>query len=123
MGKASAIIALISVCSLAGCASTQPPETTASISPEVYKGYSCQQVAEQAPRALARINELSSRQAQLDAADVAASVTTFILLPISVGVPDDGTIAAELQQRKNEYAALAQASGQKGCGVQFPQPA
>ena len=123
MGKASAMIPVVCLFGLAGCASSEPTAATAMVSPDIYKDYSCQQVAEAAPRLLARIAELSSQQAQRDSADLAVSATTFLLLPISVGVPDDGSVATELTQRKSEYAALAQASGKKGCPVQFPQPA
>jgi hypothetical protein len=82
-----------------------------------YDGLSCQQIAAERQRISTRTTELSSIQAQQEAADAAVTVATALLLPVWVSPGVDGEVAEELEQLKAEASALEQAANQKNCGA------
>jgi hypothetical protein len=112
----AAIVAL----TVAGCASKSSDITPAYVSPVMYQGYTCQQLAQEARGVSARAGQVSGAQDQKRSNDqIATGVAIVVFWPAAFFVGGDGPASAELAQLKGQMNAIEQASIQKKCGIQF----
>jgi hypothetical protein len=110
------VIALL----LGGCASKSSEISPAYVSPVMYQGYTCQQLAQEAQAVSARAAQVSGAQDQKRSNDqIATGVAIVVFWPAAFFVGGDGQSAAELAQLKGQMTAIEQASIQKKCGIQF----
>jgi hypothetical protein len=122
MDRSSAALAVWCVSLLAACADGSEEAPSASALATKYDGFSCQQIAAEKQRIAARTAELSSTQAQQQAADAAVTVATAVLLPIWFSPGEDPAIEEELGRLRAETSGLDLAAQQKNCGA-APRPA
>jgi hypothetical protein len=116
----AAIVAM----TVAGCASRSSEITPAYISPVLYQGYSCQQLAQEAQAVSTRAAQVSGAQDKKRTDDqVATGVAIVVFWPAAFFVGGDGPTAAELANLKGQMTAIEQASIQKKCGIQFQREA
>jgi hypothetical protein len=105
---------------LGGCASSSAEITPAYISPVIYQGYTCQQLALEAQAVSTRAASLSGVQDSQRTKDqwtTAAAVVVF--WPAAFLVSGDKQTAAELAQMKGQMVAIEQASIAKKCDIKF----
>lgn len=105
---------------LAGCATNPKDIEAAYVSPIPYQAMSCDQLAAEAGRvsnAAAAATGQQQSQANKDTAAMAVSLIVF--WPAIFFVGGDKSTAAEVARLKGEMNAIEQASGAKGCGIQF----
>ena len=115
-----AVVSVIAVLMLAGCASKAAEITPAYVSPMLYQSYNCQQLAAEAQRvsaAAAAAAGVQDSQATKDT--VATTVGIIVFRPSLFLIGGDKQTAAQLAQLKGEMDAIQQASIQKQCGIQF----
>jgi hypothetical protein len=116
----AAIVAMMA----AGCASRSSEITPAYVSPVMYQGYSCQQLAQEAQGVSARAAQVSGAQDKKRTDDqIATGVAIVVFWPAAFFVGGDGPAAAELANLKGQMTAIEQASIQKKCGIQFQREA
>ncbi|ABA04751.1 lipoprotein, putative [Nitrobacter winogradskyi Nb-255] len=105
---------------LGGCASSSNEITAAYVSPVMYQGYTCQQLALEAQGVSARAAALSGAQDKQRTNDaVATTAAVIIFWPAAFLVGGDKQTAAELGQMKGQMNAIEQASIAKKCGIEF----
>jgi len=105
---------------LCGCASSSAEIMPAYISPVIYQGYSCQQLALEAQAVSTRSASLAGVQDSQRTKDqwtTAAAVVIF--WPAAFLVNGDKQTAAELGQMKGQMVAIEQASIAKKCDIKF----
>jgi hypothetical protein len=113
-------VAALMMAAVAGCASKSSDITPAYVSPVMYQGYSCQQLAQEAQGVSTRAAQVSGAQDQKRTNDqVATGVAIVVFWPAAFFVGGDGPAAAELANLKGQMTAIEQASIQKKCGIQF----
>jgi hypothetical protein len=116
------LAALIVPLVLAGCASKSADIAPAYVSPVLYQGYTCQQLAQEAQGVSTRAAQVSGAQDKKRTDDqIATGVAVVVFWPAAFLVGGDGPQAAELAQLKGQMTAIEQASIQKKCGIQFRQ--
>jgi hypothetical protein len=109
---------------LASCASKSSEITPAYVSPIMYQGYTCQQLAQEAQSVSTRAAQVAGAQDDKRTKDqVATGVAVVVFWPAAFLVGGDGPMAAELAQLKGQMVAIEQAAIQKKCGIQFQRPA
>jgi uncharacterized protein YceK len=105
---------------LSGCASKSSEITPTYVSPIMYQGHTCKQLAQEAEGVSARAVQVSGAQdAKRTNDQVATGVAIVVFWPAAFLVGGDGPMAAELAQLKGQMVAIEQASIQKKCGIQF----
>ena len=105
---------------LAGCASSSADITPAYVSPVMYQGYTCQQLAQEAQAVSTRAASLSGVQDSKRTSDTVATTAAIVVFwPAAFFVGGDKQTAAELAQMKGQMVAVEQASNAKKCGIQF----
>jgi hypothetical protein len=105
---------------LGGCASSSAEITPAYVSPVMFQGYTCQQLALEAQALSTRAGALSGVQDSQRTKDqwtTAAAVVVF--WPAAFLVGGDKQTAAELAQIKGQMVAVEQASIAKKCNIKF----
>jgi hypothetical protein len=108
---------------VAGCASSSADITPAYVSPVMYQGYTCPQLAQEAQAVSTRAASLSGIQDSKRTNDtVATAAAVVIFWPAAFLVGGDKQTAAELAQMKGQMVAIEQASTQKKCNIQFQRP-
>jgi hypothetical protein len=108
---------------LAGCASSSADITPAYVSPVLYQGYTCQQLAQEAQAVSTRAASLSGVQDSKRTSDTLATTAAVVVFwPAAFFVGGDKQTAAELAQMKGQMVAIEQASIQKKCNIQFQKP-
>jgi hypothetical protein len=108
---------------LGGCASSSSDITPAYVSPVIYQGYTCKQLALEAQAVSTRAASLSGVQDSQRTKDqwtTAAAVVIF--WPAAFMVSGDKQTAAELGQMKGQMVAIEQASIAKNCDIKFERP-
>jgi hypothetical protein len=108
---------------LSGCASSSSEITPAYVSPVIYQGYTCKQLALEAQAVSTRAASLSGvqdGQRTKDQWTTAAAVVIF--WPAAFLVSGDKQTAAELGQMKGQMVAIEQASIAKNCDIKFERP-
>ena len=103
---------------LAGCASSSKEISAAYVSPIMYQGYSCQQLAGEMQRISARVQQVSGTvdgRASNDAAMMGIGLILF--WPSLFFIKGDGPEAQELARLKGEYDAVNQAAIRQNCGT------
>ena len=111
---------LVAAAALAGCASKSSEITPTYVSPVMYQGYTCKQLALEAQGVSARAVQVSGAQDSKRTNDqIATGVAIVVFWPAAFVVGGDGPMAAELAQLKGQMVAIEQASIQKKCGIQF----
>ena len=108
---------------LSGCASSSSEITPAYVSPVIYQGYTCKQLALEAQAVSTRAASLSGVQDSQRTKDqwtTAAAVVIF--WPAAFLVSGDKQTAAELGQMKGQMVAIEQASIAKNCDIKFERP-
>lgn len=109
---------------LGGCASASTDIQPAYVSPVLYQGYNCQQLAQEAQAVSTRAATLSGAQDHQRSNDaIATTAAVVIFWPAAFLVGGDKQTAAELGQMKGQMVAIEQASIQKKCSIQFQKPA
>jgi hypothetical protein len=117
-------LAAIAALMVAGCASKSSDIMPAYVSPVMYQGYSCQQLAQEAQGVSTRAAQVSGAQDQKRSNDqLATAAAVVIFWPAAFFVGGDGPASAELAQLKGQMTAIEQASIQKKCGIQFQRAA
>ena len=110
----------VAAVALAGCASSAADITPSYVSPMIYQGYTCQQLAMEAQSVSARAASLSGAQDSQRTKDaVATTAAVIIFWPAAFLVGGDKATAAELGQMKGQMVAIEQASIGKKCAIQF----
>ena len=112
-------IAVLSA-ALCGCATSSAEITPAYVSPVMFQGYTCQQLALEAQALSTRAATLSGVQDSQRTKDqwtTAAAVVVF--WPAAFLVSGDKQTAAELAQIKGQMVAVEQASIAKNCNIKF----
>ena len=105
---------------LGGCASSASDIQPAYISPVVYQGYTCQQLALEAQAISTRAATLSGAQDKQRTNDgLATAAAVVIFWPAAFLVGGDKQTAAELANMKGQMVAVEQASIAKKCDIQF----
>lgn len=105
---------------LGGCASSSSEIAPAYVSPVMYQGYTCQQLALEAQGVSARAAALTGAQDKQRTNDaVATTAAVIIFWPAAFLVGGDKQTAAELAQMKGQMNAIEQASIAKKCGIAF----
>jgi hypothetical protein len=105
------------------CASSASDITPAYVSPVMYQGYTCQQLAQEAQAVSTRAASLSGVQDSKRTNDgVATAAAIVIFWPAAFFVGGDKQTAAELAQMKGQMVAIEQESNMKRCGIQFQGP-
>jgi hypothetical protein len=113
------VAAMVAV-TLAGCASKSADITPAYVSPVMYQGYTCPQLAQEAQGVSTRAAQVSGAQDKKRTDDqIATGVAIVVFWPAAFFVGGDGPASAELAQLKGQMTAIEQASIQKKCGIQF----
>jgi hypothetical protein len=105
---------------LCGCATSSAEITPAYVSPVMFQGYTCQQLALEAQALSTRAATLSGVQDSQRTKDqwtTAAAVVVF--WPAAFLVSGDKQTAAELAQIKGQMVAVEQASIAKNCNIKF----
>lgn len=105
---------------LAGCATSPRNIAPSYVSPVLYQGLSCQQLALEAQRvsyAAAAASGAQSDQVSKDATMVGVSLVLF--WPAIFFVGGDKGSAAEVARLKGEMQAIEQANIYNDCGLQF----
>jgi hypothetical protein len=108
---------------LGGCASSSADITPAYVSPVIFQGYTCKQLALEAQAVSTRAASLSGVQDSQRTKDqwtTAAAVVIF--WPAAFFVSGDKQTAAELGQMKGQMVAIEQASIAKNCDIKFERP-
>lgn len=109
---------------LGGCASKSSEITPSYVSPIMYQGHTCTQLAQEAEGVSARAAQVSGAQdAKRTSDQVATGVAIVVFWPAAFLVGGDGSVAAELAQLKGQMVAIEQASIQKKCNIQFQREA
>ena len=118
------ILGIVALCAaLGGCASSSSEITPAYVSPVIYQGYTCKQLALEAQAVSTRAASLSGvqdGQRTKDQWTTAAAVVIF--WPAAFLVSGDKQTAAELGQMKGQMVAIEQASIAKNCDIKFERP-
>lgn len=108
---------------LAGCASSSSEITPSYVSPVVYQGFTCQQLAMEAQAVSQRAATLSGVQDSQRTKDGWATAAAVVVFwPAAFFVQGDKQNAAELANMKGQMVAIEQASNAKKCGIQFQGP-
>jgi hypothetical protein len=111
---------LLAALAVAGCASKSSEITPAYVSPIMYEGHTCKQLAQEAQGVSARAAQVTGAQDSKRTNDqVATAAAIVVFWPAAFFVGGDGQVAAELAQLKGQMVAIEQASIQKNCGIQF----
>jgi hypothetical protein len=104
-------------------ASSSADITAAYVSPVTYQSYTCQQLGLEAQAVSARAATLSGAQDSQRTKDaVATTAAVIVFWPAAFLVGGDKQTAAELAQMKGQLVAIAQASIEKKCNIQFQGP-
>lgn len=113
--EARATIALSVAAALIGCAT--PPDRIAMTPVSViqYQNYTCDNIAADAYRVVARMAELAPKLEQRASLDTMTIAGGFILWPMLLMTSGDRTEAAEYARLKGERQALEQTAITKGC--------
>jgi hypothetical protein len=109
---------LLAAAALAGCASKSSDITPSYVSPIVYQGHTCPQLAQEAQGVSARAAQVSGAQdAKRTNDQVATGVAIVVFWPAPFLVGGDGPMAAELAQLKGQMVAIEEASIQRKCAA------
>ena len=116
MNKQIALFVAISL-AFTGCASDPSKMQAAQVSPTIYRGLDCDQIAQEMQRVVRRANQLEvslKKKADDDSAQMAIGLILFfpVLFALEGG---DGPDAAEYMHLKGEKDALEQVALQKKC--------
>jgi len=115
---------LLLAAALAGCASRSAEITPTYVSPIMYQGHTCAQLAAEAQGVSARAAQVSGAQDQKRTNDqIATGVAIVVFWPAAFFVGGDGPVAAELANLKGQMVAIEQASIQKNCAISFQRTA
>jgi hypothetical protein len=113
-------ILLVAAATVTGCASKSSEITPTYVSPIMYEGHTCKQLAQEAQGVSARAAQVAGAQdAKRTNDQVATGVAIVVFWPAAFLVGGDGQMASELAQLKGQMVAIEQASIQKKCGIQF----
>jgi len=117
------LIPAVASLALAGCASTSSSIQPMSVSSFQYDGLQCQQIAIEAQRISANVQQLAGKQDEKFTRDaVITTVGLVVFWPALLAMPfvsgNDQQTAA-LAQARGEMIALEQASMRKRCGIVF----
>jgi polygalacturonase len=115
------ILGVVALCAaLGGCASTSAEITPAYVSPVIYQGHTCQQLALEAQSISARAATLSGAQDSQRTKDQWSTAAAVVIFwPAAFLVGGDKQAAGELAQMKGQMVAVEQASIAKKCNIQF----
>jgi hypothetical protein len=105
---------------IAGCASRSSDIAPSYVSPVMYEGHSCPELAQEAEGMSARAARVAGVQDTRRTGDQIATATAIVIFwPAAFFVSGDGQTAAELAHLKGQMAAIEQATIQKKCNIQF----
>lgn len=103
-----------------GCASRPENISAAYVSPVLYQGLSCSQIANEVQAVSARAAAATGVQNQKATGDaVAMGVALVVFWPALFFIGGDGASAAEVGRLKGEMDALQAASRRNNCGIVF----
>ena len=118
--KFAAPIIVLSLITVAGCATKAKNVDASYVSPVHYQNFTCDQLSAEAERISYRVQDLSgvqNKKARSDA--VATGVALVVFWPAVFFVKGDSASTAELSRLKGEMDAIEQASASKNCGIVF----
>ena len=106
---------------LAGCASSSGDISAAYISPLVYNSYSCDQLAAEMQRIVARVRQVSGTVDENSTNDkIAMGVGLILFWPALFMLKGNGADQQELSELKGEYDAVNQAAIRNNCLAPSP---
>ena len=114
-----AVIAALPVAT-AGCANKSDQIAASFVSPTMYSGLSCRQLATEAQSVANRAAQAAAahdKKADNDA--LAAGVATVLFWPALFMIKGDGAQAGEVARLKGEMQAIENANMQKNCNIRF----
>ncbi|WP_240602298.1 hypothetical protein [Paracoccus endophyticus] len=117
-GKAAMVAA--TALSTAACAGKSDQIAASFVSPSLYQGLSCQQLAVEAQSVANRAAAAAVAQDKKASNDaVAVGVGAVLFWPALFFIKGDGAQAAEVARLKGEMQAIEQANMQKNCNIRF----
>lgn len=121
MTKAKTLLAATaSLFALGACADKSDQIAASYVSPTIYQGMSCQQLAIEAQSVANRAAAASAAQDKKASNDaVAVGVGTVLFWPALFFIKGDGAQAAEVARLKGEMQAIETANTIKNCGIRF----
>lgn len=120
MLKKKSLLAGMAILSLAACADKSDKIAASYVSPTIYQGMTCQQLATEAQSVVNRAQEASHAQDKKASNDaVATGVGVVLFWPALFFIKGDGAQAAEVARLKGEITAIQQASNMKNCNIQI----
>lgn len=106
--------------SMAACADKSDQIAASYVSPNMYSGLTCSQLAIEAQSVANRAAEASAVQDKKASNDaVVVGVGAVLFWPALFMIKGDGAQAAEVGRLKGEKRAIEQASMQKNCNIRF----
>lgn len=112
--------ALVGSLAVAGCASRSEDVAASYVSANIYQGYSCRELGQEAQRVSAAAAAASGAQDSQRTKDtVATTAAVVIFWPAAFFVGGNSAQTAELARLKGHMQAIEQASIQKKCGISF----
>ena len=116
------VVALLAAATAGACAKSADKVTAAYVSPLGYDQYNCQQIAQEAERISARVQQAAGAQNKQATSDaVATTVGIVIFWPALFFIGGDDATTYELARLKGEIEAIERASIAKNCGIVFQQ--
>ena len=110
-------VAAFALIALSGCAKHANEIPAAYISPETYRGYSCEQAHAELQRIQLRVNELTGKQNDEATGDTIKMTIGLILFwPTLFFLEGDTETQGELSRLKGEYETLRVVLADKDCG-------
>jgi hypothetical protein len=113
-------VAVACSAAIAGCAKDSSQVGATYVSPVLYEGYTCPQLAEEAQRVSSRASQASGVQDQKATNDaVAMGVGLIVVWPALLFIKGNDENTAELARLKGQMDAIEEASIKKRCGIRF----
>lgn len=114
------LIAGAVILALCACADKSDQIAASYVSPTLYQGMTCKQLATEAQSVVNRAQEASNAQDKKASNDaVATGVGMVLFWPALFFIKGDGAQAAEVARLKGEITAIQQASNAKSCNIQI----
>lgn len=105
---------------LAACANKSDEIAASYVSPTIYEGMSCRQLAIEAQSVANRAAQAAAAQDKKASNDaVATGVGVVLFWPALFFIKGDGAQAAEVARLKGEMQAIETANTVKNCGIRF----
>ena len=118
--QAFTALAMIGASTLAGCASRSEDVAASYVSANTYRGYSCQELSQEAQRVSSAAAAAAGTQDSQRTKDTVATTAAIVIFwPAAFFVGGNNAQTAELARLKGNMQAIEEASIQRKCGINF----